>query len=124
MTNRELAQYLRNRLQFLVDINHRFEEQIRKDKQELIDRTTDMARVGTAIYYLDCGLGRTFRYMILIGVCSFVEESLKAIAAWLVPNDDERRKTLAEPRQGGEVEKYLYLLQRKGFDSESCQKEL
>ncbi len=64
--------------------------------------------IGRILYHLEYGLARTFRYTLLIGVCSFVEESVKAIAKERIPDDKTRDKTM-EAKKGNSLEKHVYL---------------
>ncbi len=74
-TNSELAAYLRGRLQWLDTCNAEIEKKISKGLEGL----KDDADSGKIYKHYEYVLGNTFRYVLLVGMCSYVEEALNEI---------------------------------------------
>jgi hypothetical protein len=94
--NRDLADYLHRRLEYLRACKTNIENRLRADEMDLRQKIDDGVyskndpAIGKTIFHLEYVVGNTFRYTMLIGVCSFVEEAMKAIGTRLLPDYDAR----------------------------------
>ena len=94
MTNhdphRALSYYLRKRLEYLEQFNAHFESHLSDEKQNLCMKVSDgeldqnNSEIGKIVHHLDFVLGNTHRYTLLVGICSFLEESMKEITKRLI----------------------------------------
>lgn len=117
-----LADYLHRRLKYLESCNAHIENKLADDQADLclkIDEgeySKDDAAVGQMIFDLEYVVANTVRYTMLVGVCSFLEEALKAITKRLVP--DYSAKLEAEKR-GNWLRKHIRILSTSvGLDAE------
>ncbi len=97
---RELGDYFRRRFDHLARCNAEIESKLRDDEADLCRRIdsgefdkSDPA-VGRMIHHIEYVVGNTFRYTMLVGACSFLEEAVKAITKVLVSDYDARIKAL------------------------------
>jgi hypothetical protein len=113
--SRILASYLRQRLHHLLCCNSVIQTEIdgqlrdlceKVDKGEL-DRTDPS--IGKIVFHLQYVIGNTYRYTLLIGVCSFLEESMKAISRVLV-RDYESKWNVKKRGRGNWLDKQVGLL--------------
>jgi hypothetical protein len=80
--------------------------------------------LGRIFFHLEYGLARTFRYALLIGVCSFVEESVKALASERIP-DQGKSKEAMKGKKGSWLVKHVHAFtQLAGLDARPFQDEL
>jgi len=123
----QLIAYLRRRLNQLHDCQALIAQRIDHDKMAVAEQSKDpknAERMARIFYHLEYGLARTFRYTLLIGVCSFVEESVKAIAKERVPDDKTRDETM-EAKGGNSLEKHVHLFSELlGLDPAPFQADL
>ena len=84
-TANDLRGYLYRRLQYINQCYAEIQSKLSDDANDLLQKIDDGdcnvndPVVGEIIYNLDFVVGYTFRYTMLVGVCSFLEESVKAI---------------------------------------------
>ncbi len=126
--NKKLADYLHRRLQYLEVCTSEIENKLKDDKSSLLDDIDNGVRdkndpdIGKLVFHLNYVVGNTFRYTMLVGICSFVEEALKAIAKLLFSDYESQFKNL---RKGSEIDKHIKLLTRdEKFDAASIQTDL
>jgi hypothetical protein len=123
----QLIAYLRRRLYQLADCHGLIAQKIDYDKMALADQSkdpTNSERIGRMWYHLEHGLARTFRYTLLIGVCSFMEESVKVIAKERLP-DDKTREMIMKAKKGNILEKHVHLFSKlAGLDPAPFQADL
>lgn len=111
--NVDLAKYLRRRLQYLEQCNAEIEGKLSEDKLDLCRQIDEGVyskhdpAIGKVIFHLEFIVGNTFRYTMLVGLCSFLEEALKEITERLV--DDYQVKINAEER-GNWLKKHISVL--------------
>ncbi len=91
-----LADYLHRRLQYLERCNAEIETRLFDDQRDLLQKIdhgefgpTDPV-IGQTLFHLEYVLGNTLRYAMLVAVCSFLEEAMKAITRHLVADYDSR----------------------------------
>lgn len=103
----KLINYMSIRSDDLSDCNSKVENELWSENQRLIEGVSDpddpdkRIAVSRAIHEREKRAARTFRYMLLISVCSFVEESVKQLAQLKFPDWKDRL-----PKNGSELEKY------------------
>ena len=123
----ELGVYLRRRLGHLRSCHVLVEERIYDDIMAHAEKSKGHKDADSAMnrlmHHLIYGLGNTFRYTLLIGVCSFLEESVKAIAKELIPDDKKRAKTM-EKKNGNWLQKHIHLLATLALDPTPFQGDL
>jgi hypothetical protein len=81
----ELAKYLKERLKRIEDCYRDIENKVMDDETTLmhgVDTITEM-EFSTAYRHINFSIRNTFRYVMLVAVCSFVEEALVRIAKQL-----------------------------------------
>jgi hypothetical protein len=94
--NSYLAQYLRKRLQYLEWCKQEFCEHVDEHRRELLENPASGTyrrgdpEVARIVHHLDCVLANTFRYTMLVALCSFLEEAIKEITKRLVSDYDAR----------------------------------
>jgi hypothetical protein len=94
--NNELAQYLHKRLQYLEGCNAEFNSHLDDKRLELarnLDDGTyrkDDPEIGRILHHLNWVLANSFRYTMLVALCSFLEEAIKEITKRLVSDYDAR----------------------------------
>jgi hypothetical protein len=111
--NRDLADYLHRRLEFLGPCHAEIETKALDDERDLIRRIdsgeygkSDPA-VGKIVFHLENVVRNTFRYTMLVGVCSFLEVALKAIAQRSVSDYGARLK---RKKSGNWLQKHVSVL--------------
>ena len=87
---RQIAHYLRKRLEYLETCSVEFEDRISKDQAALANSDADQATIGQLFFRLEYVLGNTFRYSLLIGVCSYLEEALRTICELVIADHDSQ----------------------------------
>lgn len=111
-----LADYLHCRLKHLDASNSRIEEYMSVEGMTLcrkIDEgvyTANSPAVARIVKHLEYVVGNTFRNTMLVGVCSFLEEAIKAIAKLLIDDDDDYEKKLKSLKGGNWLSKHIELL--------------
>jgi hypothetical protein len=109
----DLGEYLHRRLQYLDRCNAEIESKLSDDERNLCGKIDDGAyskndpSVGQIIFHLEYVVGNTFRYTMLVGVCSFLEEAIKAISKRLVADYEAKIKA---PRKGTWLWKHICVL--------------
>jgi hypothetical protein len=112
---RVLADYLHRRLERLAQCNAEIESNLSDDKQDLCLQVDDGGitandpAIGRVFFQIEYVFGNTIRYTMLVGVCSFLEEALKAIARLRVANYEA---ALAEQKHGNWLKKHIHLLSK------------
>lgn len=114
--NRELAEYLSRRLDYLQRTCAVVEDQLidrplrdlceRADRGEIVPNGPEVQRAYREIEFI---VGNTLRYTLLVGVCSFLEEALKVLSARLVSDYESRWKKLKK-EQVSDFEKHCRIL--------------
>jgi hypothetical protein len=114
--NRDLGDYLHARLQHLEHCNAEIEEKLCDERMSLCKKIDEGVyskhdhAIGRIAYHLEMVLGNTFRYTLLVGVCSFLEEAIKAISRRLVPDYDNQ---LRDEKRGNWLNKHVRMLRRE-----------
>lgn len=110
---RKLAEYLRKRLEYLQQCNAELEEKIACESRDLC-RGVESGRyqrtdpiVGRIIFHLEFVVANTFRYTLLVAVCSFLEEAVKEVTRAAVP---DYAKQMQSERRGSWLAKHLRIL--------------
>lgn len=116
---RELLRYARWRTDQLFHCHCEIEKKIHDDKYNLLAKSQEQRKSGAAgdqslgrlLYHLEYTLGNTFRYTLLIGVCSVLEETVKAIAEEHFPSIGKRTAALNDKSQKGKnwLQRHLHL---------------
>jgi len=125
---RELVRYIAKRLADLSDCEAEIENKLWNTNQSLIegidpDDDDERLAASSAIHENEKQVARTFRYMMLIGACSFVEEAVKQISQMVIADYDEQIG--GRPRHEGEVRKHIVILTEGGLvDEGSLQPQL
>jgi len=94
----DLGDYLYRRLQDLERCNIEIETKLADDERDHCRRidegqySKNDPAVGQIIFHLEYVVRSTFRYTMLVGVCSFLEEAMKAIAKRVLPDYEARIK--------------------------------
>jgi hypothetical protein len=117
----DLPVYVRRRTAQLQSCHILVEQKIENDKIAYLDRHRENRAfpLGKALHHLDVDLGNTLRCTLLIGVCSVLEESVKAIGKQQVSDDKVRTTTMSETGQKGKnwLQRHIHLLStHAGFD--------
>lgn len=111
--NRDLADYLHRRLKYLEQCYAEIESKFSEDKADVcrkIDRGIYNRRdpaIGKIIFHIEYVVANTFRYTMLVGGCSFLEEAIKEITKRLIPDYDARIKDI---ERGNWLHKHIQLL--------------
>lgn len=94
----DLAKYARWRDDQIYACNKLIEETIDKDKYDLLVKRDEgqvaEAEAAKLMYHFEVTLLNTFRYTLLAGVCAILEESVKALAEHLIPDEEKRKAAL------------------------------
>lgn len=116
---RELHRYALWRIEQLFHCHCEVEKKVSDDKYAALAKDHEERLAGAAanpslgrlLHHLEYTLGNTFRYTLIIGVCSVLEESVKAIAEEQFPDEAYRRITLNAKSQKGRnwLQKHIYL---------------
>jgi hypothetical protein len=116
---RDLLRYARWRTEQLSHCHCEIEKKINDGKYDLLDKNRQQLESGAAedpslgrlLYHLEYTLGNTLRYTLIIGVCSVLEESVKAIAEEEFPDKGKRNATLMDKSQTGKnwLQKHIHL---------------
>ena len=104
--NSAIADYLRKRLDYLQGCKADIENRLRDEVHEFINACDD-DNCRTYCDYINRVVRHTFRYCMLIAVCSFLEESVKSLCEVSVPNYSA---TLNAIRRGNWLSKHRRLL--------------
>lgn len=123
-----LADYLHRRLDYLRKCDTYMEKklfsddmQVRRKVQEGVCREDDPA-VGSFFFYIDYIVGNTFRYTMLVAVCSFLEEAMREITKRHVKDYDALIKA---QRSGNWLRKHVRILcDGAGLDIEPLRSDL
>jgi hypothetical protein len=126
---RALADYLRMRLERLRQCNSELERKLSDDRDALCRRVDkgeirrDDPVIGRVAFHLEYVLGNTFRYTLLVGVCSFLEEAVKEITKLRVADYDASVKK-EQGKKGSWLDKHVRVLSGAGVDLAPVGKEL
>jgi len=96
--NRDLADHLHRRLEYLRACTIHIENKLRQEKMDLRQKIHDGVyskndpAIGQMVFHIEYVVGHTFRYCMLVAVCSFVEEAMKAIGTRRLPDYEARIK--------------------------------
>jgi len=111
--NRKLACYLKHRLQCLDDCRIEIESKLYDDERALIDKVDEGEYKATdpdvsrMLFHIGFVVANTIRYTMLVGVCTFLEEALKAVTKRRVPDYEAR---LRAQKKGNWLHKNIALL--------------
>src|SRR5688572_14207766 len=115
----ELRKYARWRFEQLSYCKSEIENKVYDNKYALLSQDHDQRRAGVAtnpalgrlLHHLEYTIGNTFRYTLVIGVCSVLEESAKAIAEEHFPDKAKRKKELRDDSLRGKnwLQKHVHL---------------
>ena len=111
--NRDLSDYLRERLRRLEHCNAEVEEKLCDDRIAFCRKIDEGVYskndpiIGQMVQHLEMVVGNTFRYTMLVGVCSFLEEAMKTITKRLVSDYETRIKS---QRKGNWLRKHIRVL--------------
>jgi transcriptional regulator with XRE-family HTH domain len=121
-----LTNYLRLRLERLQSCHVLIEHKIYNDKIALFEGKANKqdASIGKILYHLEYAVGNTFRYTLLIGICSFLEEAIKAICQELIPAYETELKNIKTKKKNWLYKHMTLLSQCLAFDQAPIQKEL
>jgi hypothetical protein len=123
-----LADYMLDRLETLLACNGQIENLMGAEKRAVLEhydqKRIERAEANRALNRMEYGLLRTHRFMALMGVCAFVEESVKRIAAVKVP-DAKTRETTMKQVEGSAFAKHVHLLKELcDFDPDPVQSQI
>lgn len=110
---RDLANYLNRRLDYLGKCETEIENKLWRDERQLLRKVEegvcreDDPALGSFLFHIDCIVGNTFRYTMLVGVCSFLEEAMKEITKRRVKDYDALIKA---QRSGNWLRKHVRIL--------------
>ncbi len=117
---REFRWYIQSRLERLEQYKAEIEGQLYRDRRSLIQRSSKGTRspsdptVGRRLFHLEYVISNTFRYSMLIALCTFLEEAVQTIAQQIVRDADGIAKRIKGKSVLG---KYLKVLEeRAGVD--------
>lgn len=112
-----LGQYLGSRLEFLRTCNAAIHNHIEEEKRRLLDfeaKDDEGERaIVLGLHRLDCMVGQTFRYSMLIAYCTFCEEALRVISQAIAPSYEA---DLQNHQRGNWLQKHCRLLDAHGID--------
>ena len=115
----ELARYLRERLRRLEICAEDYETRLSDDRIDLCRKVDegvcdrDDPDLRSAMFHLEYELGNTFRQAMLVALCSYLEEALKAIGSCLVVDYTAKLKK----QKGSWLERHISVLcARAGVD--------
>lgn len=118
--NQELAQYLHKRLEYLEECTSAFNSHLDEGEQELQRKIkqgivqADDSVVGEIRFHHRYVLANTFRYTMLVGLCSFLEEAIKKITQRIVSNYETNIKAV---KKGNWLQRHrLVLAKHSGVD--------
>ena len=109
----DLGKYLRRRLEYLERCNAEIESKLSDDERDLCRRvdkgeySKNDSAIDQIVFHLEIVVGNTFRYTMLIGVCSFLEEAIKAITKRLVSDYETK---LRAQKKGNWLRKHIQVL--------------
>jgi hypothetical protein len=94
----DIEKYIRWRDDQIQHCRVLIEEQMKMDKIDLLTKANEQPNIetGKLWYHLEHTLGNTFRYTLLLGVCSTLEETLKSIAEKIFPDKEEGKRQLRQ----------------------------
>lgn len=121
--NQGFADYLYRRCDYLTRTNGEIETKLSDDELDIVLRlntgelSPDDPDVGRAFFHIDCVVANTFRYTMLAGVCSFLEEALKEICRRVVSDYDRELKK----KRGNFLRKHVSLLTGVGLNKAPIQ---
>lgn len=75
--NAAIAKYLRKRLEYLRACNGDIQNRLSDDATEFINTCDDEDTCFNRLFHIESVVGNTFRYSMLLAVCTFLEESVK-----------------------------------------------
>lgn len=113
---KDLGVYLRLRLEHLYACFADFEDHIDEKKLDLCSRvdkgefSRNDPQVGQIVHHLQCVLANTFRYTLLGGVCSFLEEAMKEVSKRLVADYSRCLKATAD---GNWLKRHIQVLREQ-----------
>jgi hypothetical protein len=124
VAHNKLTEYLRLRLDRLIECNATMENKLRWDMQNVIDsKEVSREEINKALFHLQFGIANSFRYMLLIGMCAYLEESIVAIGRILIPDYDLKFKKL-KIKNTSWLHRSLRLLENEAsFDSKQIAKK-
>jgi hypothetical protein len=103
----EIVSYLRKRLEYLHSYNADIESRLDLDTQEFINAHQDKRACNAYLWRIEAVLQSTFRYTILIAVCTFLEEAVKLLCGRSVVDYEKEIKAC---RHGTWLAKHRRLL--------------
>lgn len=109
----DVVGYFQKRLEYLSRCWTEIEAKLSGDRMTLLDKidngecSKDDPALGQAFHHLDFVVGNTFRYTMLVGVCSFLEEALVLIGRRLMCDYSERMK---QQKQGNWLHRNVCVL--------------
>jgi hypothetical protein len=121
--DKAFADYLYRRCEYLTRTNAEIEEMLSDDRMEICRQISvgELSKqdplVGQAFFRIDCIVGNTFRYTMLAGVCSFLEEALKEMSRRVVP---DYKQKLNEKR-GNFLSRHIAILSDAGLNAAPIQ---
>lgn len=126
-TNHELAEYLRLRLEYLEQCASDYNEHLDWLQQALNNRIRegvchpDAPEIGKAKFFREYILANTFRYAMLVALCSYLEEAIKEITRRLVHGYHEK---IQAERDGNWLTRHARVLEKEhGMDFAPIEKE-
>ncbi len=111
--DRDLADYLRRRLEYIHFCNAEIQSKLFDDGRELCSKIDDGEyskndpAVGQIIFHIEYVVANTFRYTMLVGICSFLEEAMKAITKRLLSDCEGK---LRSQKEGNWLHKQIRVL--------------
>lgn len=126
--NQQLGDYLRKRLEHMEQCKAAFDSHLNEEKRELqrkLDMDTlrhDDPAVGKIVHHREYVVANTFRYTMLVGLCSFLEEAIKEIAERLLSDYDAKLKSV---KKGNWLRRHMRILvDRSGVDLGPIEQDL
>jgi len=74
-----IAKYLRKRLEYLRACNADVENRLSDDAVEFINTCNNEDTCSRYLFHIESVVGNTFRYSMLLAVCTFLEESVRLL---------------------------------------------
>jgi len=124
--NQAFAQYLHLRCEYLSRTNAEIENKLSDDRLKICRQISvgelpkQNPLVGRAFFRIECIVGNTFRYTMLAGICSFLEEAVKEMSRRVVPEYERKLKK----KEGNFLRRHIDVLCDAGLDVASIQTEI
>ena len=126
-SNQDFARYLHLRRDFLCRTNAEIENKLSDDSMQLVRQLDDGnvpeedPRLAEAFFHIDCVVRSTFRYTMLVGVCSFLEEAMKEMSRRIVTDYEDRLKQQQKKKKGNWLHHHVAILVNAGLDTSAIQ---